>query len=256
QLRAAAEPAEPAPAPPLTGALVFDSVTYRHRADGAPALDRVSLEIPAGRFTAVVGPSGAGKSTLADLVLGLVPPGEGRILVDGRPLDGAARRAWRRRVGYVPQDAFLFHDTIRANLLAADATDESLWAALEQVAAAGFVRRLPDGLDTVVGDRGARLSGGERQRLALARALLRRPDLLVLDESTSALDAESEARILEALERLRGQVTVVVVAHRLTTVRGADHVVVLDAGRVADHGSWEAVAERSGGLLNRLAMLH
>ncbi len=242
RFRNAAEPAGdgPGPAPALTRAIRLEAVGYRHGDDRPPALSDISAEIPARRITALIGPSGAGKSTLADLLLGLTAPTEGSIHIDDAPLQGPLRRDWRRRVGYVPQDGFLFHDTIRTNLLAVApaAGEEALWRALEQAAAAGFVRKLPLGLDTVVGDRGASLSGGERQRLALARALLTDPALLILDEATSALDSASERQILAALDRLRGQLTMVVIAHRPSTVRGADHVLVLEHGRlVSDTGA-------------------
>jgi ATP-binding cassette subfamily C protein len=258
QCRAAAEPAGSGPAepPPFTRAVRLEGVVFRHAEGDPPALSGVDVEIPARGVTAVIGPSGAGKSTLADLLLGLLAPDEGRILVDGRALEGAARRAWRQRAGYVPQDSFLFNDTVRANLMMAapEAGEPALWEALERAAAADFVRALPQGLDTVVGERGGRLSGGERQRLALARALVRRPALLILDEATSALDAESERRVLAALERLRHELAVVVVAHRASTVRNADAVIVLDGGRVAALGSWSAVALRAAPLLARLGM--
>ena len=205
------------------------------------------------RLLAVVGPSGAGRSTLADVLVGLVPPSEGRVHVDDAPLEGANVAAWRRSIGYVHQDTFLFHDTIRENLrlVRQDADDREVRAALTD-AAADFVFALPDGLDTVVGDRGVRLSGGERQRIALARALLRQPELLVLDEATSNLDAESEAAIQRALERMSGQRTVVVIAHRLATVRAADAVVVLEAGRVVESGTWDALLAISGGRFRAL----
>ncbi|HYH18763.1 MAG TPA: ABC transporter ATP-binding protein [Azospirillum sp.] len=259
QCRAAAEPVgsgavEP---PPFTRTLRLENVAFRHAEGDPPALSGVDVEIPARGVTAVIGPSGAGKSTLADLLLGLLAPDDGRILVDNRPLEGAARQGWRRRVGYVPQDSFLFHDTIRANLAMAapDAGEPALWQALERAAAADFVRALADGLDTVVGERGSRLSGGERQRLALARALVRCPDLLILDEATSALDAESERHVLAALDRLRHELAVIVVAHRASTVRDADTVIVLERGRVAAAGSWDAVARQAAPLLNRLGMI-
>ncbi|HYD31381.1 MAG TPA: ABC transporter ATP-binding protein [Azospirillaceae bacterium] len=222
----------------LTRSLKLDGVVLRYRPEGVAAVAGVEAEFPAGSITALIGPSGAGKSTVADLLLGLFEPDEGRVLVDGQPLVGALRRAWRRRVGYVPQDSFLFHDTIRANLAAAapQADEAALWVALDQ-AAAGFVRALPAGLDTVVGDRGGLLSGGQRQRLALARALLMKPELLILDEATSALDFENERRVLNALGALRGSLTMVVVTHRPSTARFADHVVPLDAGRVAAPGN-------------------
>jgi len=251
---AAVEPRGEAEPPPLHHSIRLERVTVRHGAEREPALSHVDAVLPAGAMIAVVGPSGAGKSTLADLLLGLLEPEDGRLLVDGIPLAGARRRAWRANVGYVPQDAFLFHDTIRANLLVGGpgADDAALWAALDDAAAASFVQALTNGLDTVVGDRGARLSGGERQRLTLARALLRRPRLLLLDEATSALDAASERHVQEALERLKGRVTLVVIAHRASSVRAADRVVVLDRGRVAACGSWLEVAEAAAPLLERL----
>ncbi len=192
------------------------------------------MRFPARSTTAVVGQSGAGKSTLADVLTGLLAPDAGEMSVDGVPVAGARRRAWRRQVAYVPQDVYLFHDSIRNNLLwgQPDATENALRQALER-AAASFVFRLPQGMETVVGDAGVRLSGGERQRLALARALLKRPSLLILDEATSALDLENEARICEAIEGLHGDLTVVVIGHRLPNLRRADQVVVLDAGRIA-----------------------
>lgn len=246
--RAAAEPGPPPdPTPPntqsvappqLCEAIRLERVGFSHRPGDPPALFDLTLEIPARRVTALIGPSGAGKSTLADLLLGLNPPDHGCILVDGVSLSGPVRAAWRRRVGYVPQDAFLFHDSLRANLAVAapnEADDNALWQALQQAAAADFVRGLPQGLDTIVGDRGALLSGGERQRLALARALLVNPELLILDEPTSALDDENERKVMTALAALRGRTTVIIVAHRESTIGYADHVAALDAGRLA---SW------------------
>ena len=213
---------------------------------GAAALSGVSLDFRAGEITAIAGPSGAGKSTLADVLLGLLEPSAGAVLVDGVTVDDANRRRWRRSCGYVPQDPYLFHDTIRANLVWArpGAADDALWRALELAAAADFVAGLPQGLDTVVGDRGSRLSGGERQRIALARALAAEPALLVLDEATSQLDADNERLIVETLRSLRGQVTVVAVAHREAVLAAADRVVTLDAGRVVDGG---AVLAAGGG---------
>lgn len=246
---------QPPPLPPLAHELRLDAIDFAY--DGTPALRAVSATVPARALTAVVGASGAGKSTLADLLLGLLPPDGGRILVDGHELSGPHRRHWRRRAGYVPQDAFLFHDTVRANLTLAapQASDADVWRALEQAAAADFVRGLPQGLDTVVGDRGDWLSGGQRQRLALARALLPAPELLILDEATGALDAENEQRILDSLAALRGAVTVVVIAHRASTVANADHVIVLDNGAVAAAGSWRAASDAAAPILARLGML-
>ncbi len=242
------------PPPPLTTGIRLEGVSFHHSGSGRPTLEDISLEIPALGITAVVGPSGAGKSTLADLLLGLLEPDQGRIRVDGAPLTAHSRRRWRQSVGYVPQDGFLFHDTIRANLtlVAPDASEPALWQALEQAAAADFVRALPLGLDTVVGDRGGRLSGGERQRLALARALVRRPVLLILDEATSALDAESERQVLATLDHLRRTMAVVVVAHRPSTVRGADTIILLEAGRVVATGAPEGMGESARAFLARL----
>ena len=215
---------------------------------GAAALSGVSLDLRAGELTAIAGPSGAGKSTLADVLLGLLEPSAGAVLVDGVAVDDANRRRWRRSCGYVPQDPYLFHDTIRANLVWArpGAGDDALWRALELAAAADFVAGLPLGLDTVVGDRGSRLSGGERQRIALARALAAEPALLVLDEATSQLDADNERLIVETLRSLRGRVTVVAVAHREAVLAAADRVVTLDAGRVVDGGAGAALAGGGG----------
>ncbi len=209
-----------------------------------PALKNVSLDIPAGKMTAIAGPSGAGKSTLADVLLGLLAPGGGEVCVDGVPLAGPDLHRWRRSVACVPQDPYLFHDTIRANLRWAQpgATEAEMWQALRLAAADGFVAALPDGLDTVTGDRGGRLSGGERQRIALARALMRRPALLVLDEATGQLDAENERRILDALESLRGRTAVVAIAHSPALLEAADEIVRLESGRVAATGAWRELA--------------
>jgi ATP-binding cassette subfamily C protein len=228
RLRTGAEPPG-ADLPPFAGTLSFRDVGLR-TGDGRMALDGVTFDLPAGAMLAVTGPSGAGKSTLADLAAGLAVPTAGSIAMDGVPLTPALLPAWRRQVAVVPQDPFLFHDTVRANLLlAAPAAEEpALWDVLEQAAAADFVRALPNGLDTIVGDRGGSVSGGERQRLALARALLRRPRLLILDEATSALDSASEERVLEALDRLRGHVTILAVTHRDRLRRAADHLLALE----------------------------
>lgn len=223
----------------LREALRLDSVSFQYEEAAQPALVSLSLTIPVGQTTAIVGPSGAGKSTLADLLLGLITPGRGQVLVDETPLTPDLFSAWREQIGYVPQDSFHFHDTVRANLLWArpEASEAELLEALE-VAAAGFVARLPQGLDTVLGDRGVRLSGGERQRIALARALVRRPAILILDEATSNLDSENERRVQDAIERLHGRLTILVITHRLTTVRRADSIHVLEAGRVVESGDW------------------
>jgi ATP-binding cassette, subfamily C, bacterial len=236
-------------------AVRIDNVTFSYRDDGgAPAVRDIIIDIAAGHTTAIVGPSGAGKSTLVDLLTGLLQPTSGRILVDGHVLRPEHLRAWRQQIGYVPQETFLFHDSVRENLLWArpDATEDDLWCALDSAAAADFVTALPKGLDTLVGDRGILISGGERQRLALARALLRRPTLLILDEATSSLDSENEARIQGALERLRERITIVIVTHRLSTVRRADTIHVIDRGCLVESGGWSGLLGREGGRFREL----
>jgi ATP-binding cassette subfamily C protein len=225
----------------LSEGLQLECVTFAY--EETSVVKDVSLIIRGGKTTALVGPSGAGKTTVADLIIGLVKPQKGQILVDGNPLKARQMRGWREQIGYVAQDPFLFHDTLRANLLWAhpDATEKEIWGALKLAAAAGFVSELPKGLDTVVGDRGVRLSGGERQRLALARALLRKPSLLILDEATSNLDSENEKHILRAIAALHGSTTILIISHRLSTVRGADVIYVLDKGGLVESASWETL---------------
>lgn len=246
--RAAAEPAADPDTQrgpqrwPVHEAIELDSVRLTYTERDRPALDGVSLRLPARTSTAIMGASGAGKSTLADVLMGLLEPEEGQLRIDGEPVTGAHRRAWRRSVAYVPQEVFLFNDSIRNNLLwgLADASEDALRLALQR-AAADFVFDLPEGLETRVGDSGVRVSGGERQRLAVARALLKQPSLLILDEATSALDRENEARVRVAIEQLHGDLTLVVIGHRLATLEHADQVVVLEAGRVATKGTWASV---------------
>ena len=235
----------------------FDRVSFSYdgRVD-APALREIDLAIKAGTTTAIVGPSGAGKSTLADLLLGLIVPNRGVVSIDGERLDATRLGAWRQQIGYVNQETFLFHDTVRANLLWArpDATQEELHRVLHLAAADEFVERLPLGMDTIIGDRGMLVSGGERQRLSLARALLRRPRLLLLDEATNALDSENEARIQQAIDGLRHQMTIVVITHRLATVRTADLIHVIDQGRLAESGSWSDLIGRTGNRFQQLCL--
>ncbi|WP_096786089.1 ABC transporter ATP-binding protein [Rhodobacter sp. CZR27] len=242
----------PVPAP--QGEILLDRVTYRHReGSDEAALTDCTIRLRIGEATALIGPSGAGKSTVADIVMGLIRPESGRFLVDGRELTEAERRGWREHLAYVPQETFLLHDTIRANLkiVAPSATDEDLRLALADAAADRFVAALPAGLDTRVGDRGTLLSGGERQRIALARAFLRKPSVLILDEATSALDWESQKIVADALMRRAGRMTVLTIAHRPSMVAFADRVYTLDGGRVVEEGRM-ADLMRSGGHLARM----
>jgi len=204
--------------------------------------------IKKGGMTALVGESGSGKSTITDLILGLQLPDKGEILIDGVPLKDYQQNSYRQRIGYVPQEPILFHNSIRENLLWASdsSTEKELWNALQMSNAAEFVKALPDGIDTIVGDRGIRLSGGQRQRIALARALLRNPELLILDEATSALDTESEIMIQNTIDRLSNNMTMIVVAHRLSTIRQANQVIVLQSGKVVEQGSYAELSTRIG----------
>lgn len=246
-----------ATAPSVREHIELEDVTVAYDADRPPALDRVSLRVPAKQITALVGASGAGKTTLADVLLGLVRPTTGAVRVDGLALSPELMRDWRHGIAYVSQETMLFHGAIRANLLWAcpDATDEDIWRALRRAGVATFVRSLPHGLDTIVGDRGVLVSGGERQRLAIARALLRNPEVLILDEPTSALDAEHERHILATLAELRGLVTVVLITHRMGAVRQADVVYVLEGGKLVESGPWATLVGQPAGRFKRLAEL-
>lgn len=217
------------------------------------ALEKINVFFPANQMTAVVGKSGAGKSTLIDLLMGLNRPEKGGIYIDENCLTNEVLLALRKSISYVPQDPFLFNTTIRENLqiVYPDASDEQIFEALK-FAAADFVKELPQGLDTLIGDRGIRLSGGERQRLVLARAILRKPSILVLDEATSALDTENETKIQEALERLNGKMTIIVIAHRLSTIKNADQVVVLDKGEIIQQGEFGQLAKEEGSMFSNL----
>ncbi|WP_405107258.1 ABC transporter ATP-binding protein [Paenibacillus sp. FSL K6-1217] len=239
----------------LKHSLEARNVDFRyHASEPQYSLQHVNVMIPARQMTAIVGRSGAGKSTLVDLLMGLMQPENGEILADGEPITGKRLLSYRRSIGYVAQDPFLYNATIRDNLMMIkpDAVEAELWEALEFASSADFVRKLPDGLDTLLGDRGVRLSGGERQRLVLARAIIRKPSILVLDEATSALDTENEQRIQEALERIKASVTVIVIAHRLSTILGADQILVIDQGRVIQQGVYSGLASEKGGMFSRL----
>ena len=204
------------------------------------ALRNIDLSIQKNEFVALMGPSGSGKSTITDLVLGLQIPSKGSVLIDEIPLSDYKQQSFRKRVGYVPQEPILFHSSIRDNLLWSNgsSSEEELWTVLDIANAALFVKQLPQGIDTIVGDRGTRMSGGQRQRIALARALLRNPDLLILDEATSALDNKSERLIQESIDSLSKNTTILIVAHRLSTIKNADQVYVMQNGRIIDNGPY------------------
>ncbi|CAM5695890.1 ATP-binding cassette subfamily B protein OS=Streptomyces griseomycini OX=66895 GN=FHS37_005430 PE=4 SV=1 [Streptomyces griseomycini] len=232
----------------LRGAITFEGVGHAYEADGRPAVRDFTLDVAPGETIALVGASGAGKSTVLNLVIGFIRPTSGRLLLDGTDMNSLDLRTYRRFLSVVPQESILFDGTIRENVAYGmdDADEETVRAALRDANALEFVDRLPQGLDTVVGERGARLSGGQRQRLAIARALIRDPKVLVLDEATSALDTRSEALVQEALARLLRGRTTFVVAHRLSTVRGADRIVVMGEGRIQEIGTHEELLRRGG----------
>jgi subfamily B ATP-binding cassette protein MsbA len=208
------------------------------------------MEIPRAKMTALVGPSGSGKSTLIDLAAALLIPDSGRILVDGVDMRAHSLTAYRRRVGYVTQDIFLLNDTVLNNIVFWDETVslEDARLACDMAFATEFIAGLPDGFGTVLGEHGARLSGGQKQRISLARALARKPEILILDEATSALDTESERRIQEAIENLSGSMTIIAIAHRLSTVKNADYLYVLEDGKIVEQGTYDDLLVRKGRL--------
>jgi len=238
----------PRPASGCGAEIVFDHVGFRHDAR-TNGLDDVSFVTPAGTTTALVGPSGAGKSTIVKLALRLLDPQEGRVLIDGHDARSVTQASLRAAVALVPQDVALFNDSIRANIAFArpDADEAAIWAAAEAAELADFIRNLPEGMETRVGERGLKLSGGERQRVGIARALLADPCILILDEATSALDSRTEAAIQKTLRKARAGRTTLVVAHRLSTVADAEQILVLKAGRIVERGAHHELVARQGG---------
>jgi ABC-type multidrug transport system fused ATPase/permease subunit len=227
-------------------AIELKDITFHYKGAKTPVLDGMNLRIPKNHFYAFIGETGSGKSTLIDLILGLHEPSGGQILVDGIPLTPERMRSWRAGIGYVPQDIFLMDDTISANIAFGVPPEEIEMERVHEVAKAAQLRRfiseeLPDGFATKVGERGVRLSGGQRQRIGLARALYHEPALLILDEATSALDNQTEAALMEAIESLHGKLSLLVIAHRLTTVRRADKVIQLAGGGVAREGTYAEI---------------
>jgi len=231
------------------GEIRFDGVTMRYKADAEPALAGIDLAIAPGESVALVGPSGGGKTSLVNLIPRFYAPSEGRILLDGEPIERIRLRDLRRQVALVSQEIVLFNDTVAANIAYGEMAGASR-AAIEEAARAAnaldFVRAMPEGFDTQVGQRGVRLSGGQRQRIAIARAILKDAPILILDEATSALDAESERHVQAALDELMRGRTTLVIAHRLATIEHAGRIVVLDRGRVVEQGPHAELLARDG----------
>lgn len=232
---------------PFARAIELADVSFAYDPEH-PVLRHIDLKIPHGESTAIVGPSGAGKTTVMDLVMGLLLPQTGDILVDGTSLRDVRIRDWRRQIGYVPQDASFFHATVAENIAWGfeEASRENVIEAAKLAHADEFITCLPESYDTIIGDRGVKLSGGQRQRLALARAIVRNPSMLVLDEATSALDAESEGKIQRAVDSLAGSMTILIVTHRLATVKGCSLIYVLEGGELVESGSWQQLIGRGG----------
>ena len=231
--------------PPFSREIVYEHVSFHY--DSQPALRHVSLTIPCGEILALIGPSGGGKTTLVNLLLRFYDPKAGRVKIDGLDVKHVTLASLRAQIGLVTQETFLFNDTVRANIALGKPNAElpEIVEAAKLANAHPFISRLPKGYDTIIGDRGALLSGGERQRLAIARALVKNPRILVFDEATSQLDAQSEHLISEALERLRQERTVIFIAHRLSTVRLAHRIVLLQEGRIVEHGSHDELLQKS-----------
>ena len=235
-------------APVFQRAIEFEGVTFCHTNQQLPALQDISFEIKHGSTVAIVGASGAGKSTLLDLLLGFRQPQQGQIKIDSTSMGKLNLVAWRSRIGVVSQDPYIFDETIRFNILYGrpEATEEEVLESASLTYAEGFILALPNGYETIVGDRGARLSGGQRQRLVLARALIRNPDLLILDEATNALDSLTEQAFQQALARFARRRTIIVVAHRLATIERADAILVLDRGRLVEQGKFLDLVDKKG----------
>ncbi len=232
----------------LQQGIALRNVSLQYAPELPPALSGINLELPRGTTVALVGSSGAGKSSIADLLTGLYQPSQGQILIDGNPLHNLDLISWQQRLGVVSQDTFLFNASLADNISygTPNATKAQIVAAAEKAQAAGFIESLPDGYDTLIGERGYRLSGGQRQRLSLARAILRDPELLILDEATSALDTQSERLVQQAIDQFEQRHTVLVIAHRLSTIVKADLICVLDKGQIIERGNHQQLLNQQG----------
>ncbi|MGI6438634.1 MAG: ABC transporter ATP-binding protein [Sphaerochaeta sp.] len=230
------------------GTIVYENVSFTYENTDTAVLSDVNMTISGGETVAIVGESGAGKSTFASLLPRFYEPQAGRILIDGTDITEVRQSSLRKEIGFVQQNVFLFDDTIRENLRygKVDATDEQLWAALDAANLGEFVRSLPLGLETQVGERGTLLSGGQKQRVSIARVFLKNPSILIFDEATSSLDTESEELITEAFERLSEGRTAIVIAHRLSTIKNADRILVLDQGRIVESGTHQDLLQKNG----------
>ena len=247
------DPASPAVCPEIRGEVIFQNVTFGYE-PGEPVLQDVSFSVRPGEMIGLVGPSGAGKSTTINLLCRFYDVDSGAILIDGRDVRDVTLDSLRRQIGVVLQDPYLFHGTIAENIAYGnpDATVPDIVRAARAANAHDFVLRLPEGYDTLVGERGQRLSGGERQRLSIARAILKNPRILILDEATSSVDAETEATLQEAMQRLVQGRTTIAIAHRFSTLRHADRLVVIEHGRLVEVGSHAELLAKPDGLFKRL----
>jgi ABC-type multidrug transport system fused ATPase/permease subunit len=240
----------------LKQGIAIKNLDFSYNTDTS-TLVNLNMEIKKGKMTSIVGESGSGKSTIVDLIMGLQIPSNGIVEVDNISLSDLDQNSFREKIGYVPQDSILFNTSIKNNLLWSNslASEEDIMNSLRLSNSDSFVNHLPDGIDTIVGDRGVRLSGGQRQRIALARALVRNPELIILDEATSSLDTESELMIQKSIEELSGRMTVLIVAHRLSTIKKSDMVYVLKSGSVVEHGSFKKLSLREDSALNKMLIM-
>jgi len=242
--------------PTFDDELTVESVNFIYPESNNPVLMNISFNLAQGKCLAIVGPSGSGKSTLLDLITGLLTPNRGAIRLDGTLLYETDLEKWRNQIGLVMQESSLFHTSIRTNIAWGDysPSEDAVISCAKKAHAWEFIEKIPSGIETIIGEKGARLSGGQKQRIALARAIYRKPRLLILDEATSALDSESEAVVQTALEDIKGTCAIIMVAHRLKTVRMADKIIVLDQGQIVEQGTWDVLMNNQNGIFYRMAL--